>query len=501
MVYARVSTTQQAQAKKVSIPTQIQAARKIAAQRGWTLVHEPYVDAGISGTKLEERKGLQRMLRDADQGKFDLLILYDNDRLSRKGSVGARVYDRLDQAGVQVYSIHQPVEPQPPGTYDPEEDDTGLITRSLGSLSSELSLRSLHRRVRLGKERRARAGYTGSGVPYGYRVTYRYGPDGRLEKLRQPHPQEAPLVPRLFEEYRQGKSLLDLAQALNREGVPTKKGRVWCSQTVRSILRNPVYCGEVVYGLTRFRHGKRMRQDPSQWIRVPGKHLPLISRELFAEVQTQLRGRAYPRSSLPGRKRELSGLLKCGYCGWALARSGNWHGGTYICGQYHQSRQCQRNGHYRVPELEARVWGELQRWRQDPQLRKHLRQQSPPCPGQAWERELAQHRHRRNEFPARRERLLQAYERGTLSLEEFEAHQLDLTEEEQRLQQQTQALEQQLAHRQQRQQVRASVRESLRAFDTSLTTASPAQRRHLLRALIEKIVIHQQKVQIHYRLS
>ena len=211
-------------------------------------------------------------------------------------------------------------------------------------------------------------------VPYGYRIQYHRQPDGTLEKCRILHPQEAPIVQRLFEEYRQGKSFLALAQALNQEGVPRKRGNVWYDSTVRVLLTNPVYCGEVVYGVFRRRQGKLMRRKEAEWIRVPGKHPALIRREVFEEVQ-EIRRRRARHGRAVSSPHLLSGLVKCGYCGGALIRSGAWGGGYFVCCRYQQTGTCQRNGKYLVPKLEKVVLAELRRLRREPQLVEHLRQQ------------------------------------------------------------------------------------------------------------------------------
>ena len=487
-LYARVSTLEQAQPDKASIPAQLQAGRKIAAQRGWSLVGKPYVDAGISGQKFADRPALQQMLQDAEGGLFDLLILYDNDRLSRKGSVAARVFDRLDRAGVQIYSIHQPVEPRAPERYDPEEDDTGLITRSIGSLSSELYLRSFRRRSRMSLEQRAREGYMVKTVPYGYHIQFHRQPDGSLEKRRVLHPQEAPLVKRLFEEYRQGKSFLALAQALNREGVPRKRGNVWYSRTVRTILVNPVYYGEVVYGVYHRRQGKLVRQPEAQWIRAKGQHPALISRELFDEVQAIRHHRAR-HARAASSPHLLSGLVKCGYCGGAMIRSGAWGGGYFICCRYQQSGTCQRNGKYLVPKLEAMVLAELRRLRQNPQLLAELRQQRREHRQRDLRQEENLARQRLAELPARQKRLWAAYERGLLSLGALEERKTALAAEGHRLQQVWGQLQQQLVQQQQRQRTRASVQELLRTFDQKFAQLPRPQQKQLLQNLIEKVVV------------
>ena len=497
VIYARVSTTEQAQKDKASIPAQVRAAREVAKQRGWLLVRDPYIDAGISGQKFKERQALQTMLQEAEAGRFDLLIIYDNDRLSRKGSIGAQVYDRLDKAGVQVYSINQPIEPCAPKKYDPQENDTVLINRTIGGLSSELYINLLRRRFQMGLKQRVQNGHMPSSVPYGYQIDYQRRSDGQLEKVRIPHPEQAPFVRRLFEEYRRGQSFLALARKLNEEGVPSQKGGVWCSPTIRSILMNSVYCGEVVLGRSRTRNGKRIQQDPSEWLRAPGKHPPLISRELFEEVQKIRQSRARHGRAV-GSPNLLSGLIKCSYCGWSMIRDGH---GYFVCGQYHQSGQCQRNGKNRNPKLEELVLGQIQQLQREPQLLEKLRQQRKQSHHRNLERELVAHRQELEKLPQRQQRLMVAYERKVVTLEELEERKGGLAEEEHRLNQVIRQLEEQIASHQQRQKVLDSAQEALQTFDQHFEDLPLPMQKQLLRNLIEKIIIRQKEVRIDFLLS
>src|SRR5258708_6658131 len=79
-IYARVSTQEQAQGK-ASIPNQLELSHRIIDEKGWQFIQE-YRDEGVSGHLTEERYGLQSMLRDARQHKFDLIVVKDFDRFA-----------------------------------------------------------------------------------------------------------------------------------------------------------------------------------------------------------------------------------------------------------------------------------------------------------------------------------------------------------------------------------------------------------------------------------
>src|SRR5260370_41565686 len=129
VIYARVSTQEQAQ-KKTSIPDQVQECGKIIGHKGWSFIQE-YKDEGVSGHLTEERHGLQSMLRDARQHKFDLIVVKDFDRFARNKDAAGIVRQELKGLGIQTYSVNTPVDPKPPGEYDPDDDDLGTIVETI----------------------------------------------------------------------------------------------------------------------------------------------------------------------------------------------------------------------------------------------------------------------------------------------------------------------------------------------------------------------------------
>jgi DNA invertase Pin-like site-specific DNA recombinase len=100
-IYARVSTNKQ------DTENQLRELREFAAKQGWQITRE-YVDEGISGTKAD-RTELQRMFDDASRRKFDLLLFWALDRLSREGVLQTLHYlNRLESAGIGYRSFTEP---------------------------------------------------------------------------------------------------------------------------------------------------------------------------------------------------------------------------------------------------------------------------------------------------------------------------------------------------------------------------------------------------------
>jgi site-specific DNA recombinase len=312
-IYARVSSKPQASEDKVSIPDQIRRAKEVVERDGWHLVSPPFVDAGISGTAFEKRPGLQAMLTLAQRRGFDVLVVYDHDRLSRKARVNNQIRDILEANRIQVHSVCQPTVVVPPGEYNPEKDDTGFITKTITGMSSELFIRSLVRRLQTGRRNSVSQGKIISVPPYGCRFVYQLV-DGRPVKKMVPHPQGSRLVQRMFREYVARSSCFRIACDMNREGLRTPSGTPWAAARVNATLRNVTYCGYTRWNIIRYIGGKDVHQDESQWESFKGKHPAIVEKRVFDQV-TALRnarrvvgGRAVGNPSNP-----FGGLLKCGH--------------------------------------------------------------------------------------------------------------------------------------------------------------------------------------------
>ncbi len=115
-------------------------------------------------------------------------------------------------------------------------------------------------------------GSLGSPHPFGYRIVH-----GQYVQK----PTEADAVRRIFAQYLAGESLERIARALDRDGVPTKRGGKWRKQTVAAILANPLYCGHIEW-------------DGNA---APGHHDPLVSAEVFEEAREEGRKRRTLRAA------------------------------------------------------------------------------------------------------------------------------------------------------------------------------------------------------------
>ena len=296
--YSRISTDEEHQPYSLEAQAQRLAAY-IQSQDGWRLVRH-FIDQ-TSGATLE-RPGLQRALREAEAKRFDLLLVYRVDRLSRSVRGLAQLLEQLDQAGVLFRSASEP--------FDTSSSAGRMMVQMLG-VFAEFERATIVERVIAGMERKAARGeWTGGSLPFGYRL------DAERRHL-EPDPTEAPLVREIFARYAErleGSSAL--AGWLSERGYRTKNDKPFNPQAVLTILRNRAYLGEINYRRTSY----------------PAPHQPLVDKELFERAQTILSERGENASLRRSNNSDylLTGLLKCARCGKRyIGACAHGNGGRY----------------------------------------------------------------------------------------------------------------------------------------------------------------------------
>lgn len=283
----RVSTGKQAK-EGLSLEAMEARVRAYAESQGAEL--ELFVEGGISASKEQVRRaGLDEILERLDE--FDILIIPKLDRLTRRGPGHAfQLKDRLANERVKLVVLEPMID------FDTFAGE--VVWAVLAALAKEES-RQIGERVSAVKHISAARGTHLGPTPYGYTRPEGSGP-------LEPHPAEAAVVRRIFEESAGGKSARAIAQALNADRVPPKRGVDWSPSVVSRILRNPVYVG-------------RIRLNGEEHA---GAHEPLVAASLWQQVE-QLRSARRKSSGGRGRRpvgRHLftHGLLHCGHCGSTL---------------------------------------------------------------------------------------------------------------------------------------------------------------------------------------
>lgn len=311
-LYARVSTEEQRE--RQSIETQIDFAHSWCKRANIPLV-DIYRDEGISGTvPFEDRPGGRRLLAEARQKKFTVVLVYKVDRLGRADVVSHVALHHLETLGVGLSSLTEPFDTATP---------QGRFMFSILVANSAMERENIRERSIAGKSRVVREDKWACGrPPYGYKI----GPDRRLAISEAPIPgcpfSEAEVVRLVFrwaaEEHL---SLLSIATRLNTMGIPTssmtegrkrklRKGQylagVWQLATVHYLVRRTTYKGIHFYG--------RMSKKADSEL-VPQRAPAIVSPELWDQAQEA------QQQNLQWAKRNarhdhlLRGLMRCGICG------------------------------------------------------------------------------------------------------------------------------------------------------------------------------------------
>ncbi len=226
--YCRVSRNLEIQ--ESSIENQISSyERTIAEKPGWQLVGI-YADRGISGTTATKRPEFQRMIKDAKDGKIDLIIAKSISRFARN-TLDTLQYTRLlKDIGVGVYFEKERV--------DTESAISELLLTVFAAFAQEESI-SISENIKRGFRQNFALGRPKFSGTYGYRPN----PDNKAEWFVIE--EQAEIVRRIYNLFLSGVGLNDIGKILNSEGVEPPKGEAWYTTTIKNLIRNEKYVGDV----------------------------------------------------------------------------------------------------------------------------------------------------------------------------------------------------------------------------------------------------------------
>lgn len=366
-LYARYSSDNQSEA---SIEDQFRLCRERAAQERWEIVGS-YEDAAISGSSTILRHGIQRLVRDAQRGEFNVLLAEALDRISRDQADVATLYKHLKFAGVTIVTL--------------AEGEISELHVGLKGTMNALFLKDLAMKTHRGLRGRVEKGKAGGGLCYGYKVVKKFDASGEpIRGDREIVPEEAETIRRIFREFAAGKSPKAIAVDLNRDGVLGPLGRAWGDTSIRGhvtrgtgIVNNELYAGVLVWNRQRFvkdpSTGKRVsRPNPeSARIRTEVPHLRIVDDALWTAARARQKQISAlfgpnPANTLEGRAKRLhlanrpvsllSGLLTCGCC---EGKFGIIMPNRYGCLNHHRRGTCDNNRTITREAIEARVLGGL----------------------------------------------------------------------------------------------------------------------------------------------
>jgi DNA invertase Pin-like site-specific DNA recombinase len=271
-----------------SIPAQFQLLRGYAASRGLTVLKE-FVD--VETAKQAGRTGFGEMLAFLRKGKTCRILLVEKtDRLYRN----LKDWVTLDELDLEIHLVKENI------VISQDSRSSEKFMHGIKVLMAKNYIDNLSEETKKGMLEKARQGIWPSYAPLGYLNVM--GADGK--RTIAPNPELAPVIQRMFERYATGKhSLKDLAKLARQDGLQYPKSKLPVpTSTVHKILRNRIYSGDFDFD------GKT----------YSGKYEPIVTRELWQEVQDRLDGRSRQKPRKARHEFAFSNLIRCGHCGCAM---------------------------------------------------------------------------------------------------------------------------------------------------------------------------------------
>ena len=325
-----------------------------------------YQEVGRGWSK--KRPEFQRMLADAKKERFDTIVCWKSDRLSRGMYPAAALMEVVEAHQIRLEAVMDAVD---------------MKTFGLMAAIGKIELDNFRERSTVGKRGAAKQGRAPTGaLPYGYRIGY----DGTPQVVEE----QAEVVRRIFHVYvHEGMGFRSIAVRLTEEGIPTQTGKpMWRQSYVHHVLGNATYTGTWVYGKSRHmstEDGMKVYDQPRDtWIEIP---IPqLIDDENWERAQKLKKQRSRRAKRNTKVVYLLQHLLRCGECGRNFHARSTWKTTSirngkkyrydlptprryYICNGMQSLRlPCRERPYIRAEQLEEPTWSEVKRVIQNPDL-------------------------------------------------------------------------------------------------------------------------------------
>ena len=485
-VYGRVSTDDQV--KNYSIATQLEAMRMFAVEHNLDVVKE-FVDEGVSGTVLD-RPALKQLREFVGEKKLDAVIVYDPDRLSRKLVHLMVLADEFERHGVQLYFITQSMGQTP--------EDKMLF--GMKGLFAEYERVKLLERTMRGKLRKA----SQDGKQPGGRSLYGYDlPDGR----HMVNEVEAKVVQMIFGWLtREGMTLRAIQKRLNQMQIPKRGGGTfWQRSVLHRLVREEAYTGTWYYNKTVSRTTETNIKSTMEKVKPREQWVPvsipsIISHETFLAAQLQLARNAEFCKRNVRRQYLLSGLIRCGKCGYRYNARTLRDTVYYGCNSklsHVRPAPCESNS-VRGDKIEPAVWDSIKELLSQPKLIiEQIEAQNQTKGNEYLEDGLQVVGQTLNKKNLQIDKLLEAYKVGAFDSQVLKEQMDKIKAEQQRLICTKHDLEKQVQEAAKQELNSDYIERFCQDIPSVLNTLSFEDRRFILHEVIDKIVINGDGVTIY----
>jgi len=315
--YARVSTKQDEQIN--SYEAQIKHYTEYCSSRpDWTFVGM-YADKGITGTSRKHRANFNLMIKDALDGKMDMIVLKSVQRFARNTLDTVGLARQLKEAGVEVIFEENNIS---------NFDSNGELNLTINASIAQEESRNISENVKWGKDKRYRQGITS--VAYSNFLGYDKHPDNPKVGFIV-NEEQAKLVRLIYKLFMKGKTTTWISQYLEKEGIKSPSGKdKWRVSTIESMLKNEKYKGDAHIRKTFVKnyltHELVRNNGEVESFYVSEHHQPIINPEEWEIVQVEMKKRkelGYTYNCT----NTFSSKLICGDCGGFYGKK-KWHSNT-----------------------------------------------------------------------------------------------------------------------------------------------------------------------------
>jgi DNA invertase Pin-like site-specific DNA recombinase len=322
--YARVSSGKDAMKHSLSAQVSYYSAY-IQRHIEWEFAGI-YADEAVTGTK-DNRAEFQRMLSDCRTGKIDMIITKSVTRFARDLVTTIKTVRELKDLNIDAYFEKEKIH---------SLSGEGELLLSLLAIYAQEESRSASENMKWRIRKMFEEGRPNTGNMLGYRLV-----DGKLYIV----PEEAEIVKQIFADYLDGMGFLAIAKKLNALGVPTFHGGAWMSNSVRYILKNERYTGDMILQKTYTKDHRSKKKCTNRGelpvYSIKNSHEPIIAHEMFDKAQNERKRRAGNCDSVKNRSFEypFTNRIICEKCGRHYRRKHTAPGTKYdkiawVCGTF-----------------------------------------------------------------------------------------------------------------------------------------------------------------------
>lgn len=247
---------------------------------------------------------MKELLKDAQEKKFDVVLVWKISRLSRNLKYLLNIVDTLNSLGISFISQSETFNTATPA---------GIMTLQILGSIAEFERNTIVENIKLALQEKARRGEWLGGKVFGYK---------NIDKKLIVNKAQAEIIKQIFHNFHNGMTIQQLVKFLNDKNYKTSRNRDFTRSSVYRILTNPIYCGYL-------RHNMK---NKNKYYEIKGMHQPIISKELFKSVQKKIKR---TKQKICTDEFILSGLLRCPKCNGSLIRYRTSKYRYYRCSVYH----------------------------------------------------------------------------------------------------------------------------------------------------------------------